>query len=85
VTNDNTDGSRIFLVVAVTVVALAGLLGFFVGSNGAAVAPTISVAGGLTLPTTPLTMTAYGMLLAAVSLAALFGLVSFASRFDEVD
>ena len=85
VTEDSTDGSRIFLVIAVTVVVLAGILGFFVGSNGAAVAPTIPLVGGLELPTTPATMTAYGMLLAVVSLAVLFGLVTFVSRFDDVD
>jgi hypothetical protein len=85
VTDDSTDGSRIFLVVGVTVVLLAGLLGFFVGSNGAAVAPTISVLWGISVPTTPVTMTVYGMLLALVSLAALFGLVSVASQFDDVD
>jgi hypothetical protein len=85
VTDERTDGNRIFLVIAVTVVVLAGILGFFVGSNGAAVAPTIPLLGGLELPTTPVTMTAYGMVLAVVSLAVLFGLVTLASQFDDVD
>ena len=84
-TDDSTDGSRIFLVIGVTVVFLAGLLGFFVGSNGAAVAPSITVFGQFSVPTTPATMTVYGMLLALVSLAVLFGLVTVASQFDEVD
>jgi hypothetical protein len=83
VTDDSTSGRRVFVVVAVTVVAIAGVLGFFVGANGAAVAPTIPIAGGFALPTTPATMTLYGMVLAAVSLAGLFGLATFASRFDE--
>jgi hypothetical protein len=83
VTDDSTSGRRVFVVVAATVVAIAGVLGFFVGSNGAAVAPTIPIAGGFALPTTPVTMTLYGMVLAAVSLAGLFGLVTFVSRFDE--
>jgi hypothetical protein len=85
VADDSTDGRRVFLVVAVTVVALAGILGFFVGANGADVAPSIPLVGGLVLPTTPATMTVYGMLLAAVSLGVLFGLVTLASRFDEGD
>jgi hypothetical protein len=85
VTDDSTEGRRVFLVIAVTVVVLAGVLGFFVGSNGAAVAPTISVFGQFSLPTTPVTMTVYGMLLAVVSLAVLFGLVTAASRFDDAD
>jgi hypothetical protein len=85
VTEESTDGSRIFLVIAVTVVVLAGVLGFFVGSNGAAVSPTIPLVGGLELPTTPVTMTVYGMALAVVSLAVLFGLVTVASQFENVD
>jgi hypothetical protein len=85
VTDDSTDGRRIFVVVGVTVVFLAGLLGFFVGANGADVAPAISVLGVFSLPTTPVTMTLYGMGLAVVSLAGLFGLVTLASRFDEAD
>jgi hypothetical protein len=83
VTDETTDGRRVFGVVAVTVVSLAGVLGFFVGANGSAVAPTITVLGAVALPATPLTMSAYGMVLAAAALAALFGLVSLASRFDE--
>lgn len=85
VTDDSTDGRRIFLVIAVTVVLLAGGLGFVVGSNGASVAPTITVLGRFALPTTPVTMTVYGMVLALVSLVALFGLVTLASQFDDVD
>lgn len=85
VSTDSTDGRRIFGVVAVTVVALAGVIGFVVGSNGAAVAPTIAVVGGIDLPTTPVTMTLYGMGLATLSLAALFGLVTLASRYDDVE
>jgi ribose/xylose/arabinose/galactoside ABC-type transport system permease subunit len=85
VTDDSTDGRRIFAVIAVVVVLLAGVLGFFVGSNGADVAPAVSVLGLFALPTTPVTMTLYGMVLAAGSLVGLFGLVTLASRFDDVD
>ncbi|AUV81880.1 hypothetical protein C2R22_09645 [Salinigranum rubrum] len=83
--DDSTDGRRVFLVVAVTVVLIAGGIGFFVGANGASVAPTITLFGGLVLPTTPVTMAVYGMLLAVVSLGVLFGLVTLASRFEDVD
>ena len=82
-TDQFIDGRRVFLVVAASVVALAGVIGFFVGSNGAEVAPTISVFGLLALPTTPATLTLYGMVLAAVALAVLFGLVTLASRVDD--
>jgi Zn-dependent membrane protease YugP len=85
VADDSTDGRRVFLVVATTVVFLAGGIGLFVGANGASVAPTITVLGGLVLPTTPATMAVYGMLLAGVSLGVLFGLVTLASRFDDAD
>jgi Zn-dependent membrane protease YugP len=85
VTDQFTDGRRVFVVVAASVVALAGIIGFFVGSNGAEVAPTISVFGLLALPTTPATLTLYGMVLAAVALGVLFGLVTLASRFDDAD
>jgi len=85
VADDSTDGRRIFLVIVVAVVLLAGGIGFFVGANGASVAPTITVFGGIDIPTTPATMTLYGMVLALVSLGVLFGLVTLASRFDDVD
>lgn len=85
VTADSTDGRRIFGVVAVTVVCLAGVIGFVVGSNGATVAPAVPIVGRFSVPITPVTMTLYGMGLAALSLAGLFGLVSVASRFDDVD
>lgn len=84
-TDDSTDGRGIFVVIAVTVVLLAGIIGFFVGSNGSTVAPAIQVAGGFALPTTPVTMTLYGMGIAVLSLGGLFGLVTFVSRYDEAD
>jgi hypothetical protein len=85
VSDTSTDGRRIFGVVAVSVVLLAGLIGFVVGSNGAATAPVISVLGLVSIPTTPVTMTLYGAALAAISLLGLFGLVTLASRFDDAE
>jgi prolipoprotein diacylglyceryltransferase len=66
------------------VVLLAGVIGFFVGSNSAEASPTFEVFGTVALPTTPLSVTLYGMLLAAVFMAGLFAAVEFASRYDEV-
>jgi hypothetical protein len=79
-------GRTILLAVGATVVAISGVLGFFIGTNGAEVAPQSAVLGGaLTLPTTPLAMTLYAMAVSTVVLVSLFGLVSLASRFDDAD
>lgn len=77
-------GRSILLAVGVGVVATSGLLGFFIGSNGAEAVPETSLLGGLlVLPTTPLSMTLYGVVLSTVLLAALFGLVELASRMED--
>ncbi|SFG77817.1 hypothetical protein SAMN04488063_2910 [Halopelagius inordinatus] len=77
-------GRRILLFVGAVVVALAGMVGFFVGSNGAESVPEVPLLGGLvTVPTTPLSMTLYAALLATAILATLFGLVALASRYED--
>ncbi|SFR68702.1 DUF7520 family protein [Halogeometricum limi] len=77
-------GRSILLVVGLSVVAISGLLGAFIGSNGAEAVPEAAVLGGLlVLPTTPLSMALYGVVLASVVLAALFGLVELASRMED--
>jgi hypothetical protein len=77
-------GRSILLAVGVGVVATSGLLGFFIGSNGAEAVPEASLLGGLlVLPTTPLSMTLYGVVLSTVVLAVLFGLVELASRMED--
>jgi hypothetical protein len=76
-------GRRILLVVGASVVAISGILGLFVGENGKQVAASIDFYGLVSIPTTPLAVSLYGMVLSAVALGVLFGLVEFASRWDE--
>jgi hypothetical protein len=82
--NDESSGQRLLLILAGVVVILAGVIGFFVGSNSAETSSTLEVFGTVALPTTPLSVTLYGMLLAAVFMGGLFAAVEFASRYDEV-
>ena len=76
-------GRSILLAVGVCVVALSGVLGFFIGSNGAETVPRSALFGGLlVIPTTPLWMTAYAVVLSTLVLVVLFGLVELASRME---
>jgi hypothetical protein len=85
-TRDEGLGRRIMLVVGLSVVAVSGLIGSFIGSNGAEAVPQATVLGGaLTIPTTPLAMTLYGVVLSAAVLAGLFGLVELASRYEDAE
>lgn len=77
-------GRTILVAVGVSVVAISGILGFFIGSNGAEAVPEAALFGGLlVLPTTPLSMTAYAVVLSSVVLVCLFGLVELASRMED--
>ncbi|ELZ34560.1 hypothetical protein C474_02606 [Halogeometricum pallidum JCM 14848] len=77
------NGRSILLAVGVTVVALSGVLGFFIGTNGAETVPRSALFGGLfVIPTTPLSMTAYAVTLSTLVLVVLFGLVELASRME---
>lgn len=80
---DSVDSRSLLLAVGVVVVALAGVVGFVVGSNGAATRASIRPLGLVTLPTTPATMSLYAMALATVVLAALFGAAALAGRYDD--
>ena len=76
-------GRSILLAVGVCVVALSGLLGFFIGNNGAETVPQSELFGGLlVIPTTPLSMTTYAVVLSTLVLLVLFGLVEVASRME---
>ncbi|MDS0298896.1 hypothetical protein NDI76_09075 [Halogeometricum sp. S1BR25-6] len=82
-TAEDGRGRSILLAVGVSVVALSGVLGFFIGSNGAEAVPRSALFGGLlVIPTTPLSMTAYAVTLSTLVLAVLFGLVELASRME---
>lgn len=83
--NDDRTGKRILVAVGGIVVLLAGLVGFFVGSNSAESSPTFEVFGSVVLPTTPVSVALYGMLLAGLLLGGLFAAVAVASRYDTVD
>jgi hypothetical protein len=79
-------GRTILLAVGGSVVVISGVLGFFIGTNGAEAVPRTTVLGGaLSFPTTPLAMALYGVAVSTVLLVTIFGLVSLASRFDDAD
>ncbi|PSP55717.1 hypothetical protein BRC82_03795 [Halobacteriales archaeon QS_1_67_19] len=78
-------GRPIFAIVAVVVVLVGGLLGGIVGTTGQERAMTMDLLGVVSFPMTPVSMAAFGMAVTALALAALFGLVRVASRYDEPD
>jgi hypothetical protein len=80
---DQNAGKRILFIVAAAVVATSGVIGFFVGSNGSVVGPEAALFGLVTVPTTPATLAAAGVVLSATMLAALFGLVELATRLES--
>ena len=75
-------GRRILLTVGAIVVVLSGGIGWLVGSNGAL--ETAAVLGtGFTIPVTPVTVAAYGLVVSTAVLGGLFGLVELASRLES--
>ena len=77
-------GRAILLVVGAGVVALSGIVGWIIGSNGAEAVPETTILGtGLSVPTTPGTLALYGVVLSALVLGTLFALVEFASRVED--
>ncbi|KAB1188383.1 MULTISPECIES: hypothetical protein [Haloferax] len=81
--NDTLGGRNILLLVGATVVVISGILGVFIGENGGQVTAEVSLFGVLSLPTSPLAFSLYGMVVSALVLAVLFGLVEFASRLED--
>lgn len=81
--NDERTGRRVLLAVGGIVVLLAGLVGFFIGSNNAGSSPTFEVFSTVVLPTTPTSVALYGMLFAGVVVGGLFAAVEAASRYDD--
>ncbi|WP_396612580.1 hypothetical protein ACH9L7_04705 [Haloferax sp. S1W] len=81
--SDRLGGRRVFLIVGVSVVLISGILGVFIGENGGQVADSVLLFGVLSLPTTPIAFGLYGIVISALVLAALFGLVEFASRLED--
>lgn len=75
-------GRPIFLAAAATVVLATGGLGFVVGTTGQERGRSMDLLV-TQFQMSPLSMALFGMVLTTVVLAALFGLVSFVSRYDE--
>jgi len=71
----------VFLIAATVAVALAGGLGFVVGTTGQERGFTMDLLVAQ-FDMSPLSMTLFGMVLAASVLALLFGLVSVVARYD---
>lgn len=82
--NDERTGKGVLLTVGGIVVLLAGVIGFFVGSNSAESSPTFEVLGAVALPASAASGALYGMVLAGVVVGGLFAAVQFASRYDDV-
>ncbi|MGM0604869.1 MAG: DUF7520 family protein [Halobacteriota archaeon] len=78
-------GRKILIGVGVSVVAIGGVLGGFVGAVGADQVSEIEIFGVLTVPMTPIWMALYGMIATAIVLGVLFGAVELASRYESVD
>lgn len=73
-------GRRILLGLGGFGVLLGGALGFVVGANSGG---ELTVIEPLAVPLTPWAMAGYGMVVVAVAIAALYGAVSLASRYDS--
>ncbi|MFA1611375.1 DUF7520 family protein [Halobellus rubicundus] len=79
-------GRRIMLAVGVSIVGISAGIGWFVGSNGSAVASEMPVLGtGVTLPVTPLAFALYGVVISGGLLGLLFGLVELVSRAERAE
>jgi hypothetical protein len=77
-------GRTILIAVGASVVALSGIVGWIVGSNGASTVPETTIVGtGLSVSTTPWTLALYGVAVSVLVLGTLFGLVELASRAER--
>jgi len=65
------------------VIALAGVVGFFVGSNAGATRESIRLFGLVTVPAAPSTLAAVAAGVATVLLVLLLGAVTLAARVDD--
>lgn len=81
--DDTGVGRRILLGLGIGMVALGGVLGFFVGANGGGGLDAIEPFGLVTVPISPGAMTLYGMGVIALAIGTVYTLVSVASRFDR--
>lgn len=80
--DERSAGRRILSFLGLGVIALGGVLGFIVGSNGGGDINAIEPFGLVTVPISPGAMTLYGMGVIAAAIGTLYVLVSLASRYD---
>lgn len=74
-----TPGEKVVVVVYVTIVALAGVMGFVLGAiRPADLQPALF--GVIALPPTPFGVALYGMVTVGVGLGVFLGLVIYISR-----
>ena len=77
-----TPGEKVVVTVYVIIVALAGLMGFVLGTiRPADLQPALF--GVIALPPTPFGVALYGMVTVGVGLGVLLGLVIYVSRRAE--
>ncbi|WP_227355286.1 DUF7520 family protein [Haladaptatus salinisoli] len=76
-------GRPIFLATAAVVVLVAGGIGFVVGTTGQNRGTTMDLFGVPLFEMSPAVMAVFGMAVTTGVLVLLFGLVSYASRFDS--
>jgi len=80
--DERSAGRRILSLLGLGMIALGGVLGFIVGSNGGGDINAIEPFGLVTVPISPGAMTLYGMGVIAAAIGTLYILVSLASRYD---
>ncbi|RLM57669.1 hypothetical protein DVK02_07015 [Halobellus sp. Atlit-31R] len=72
------------LGLGVTIVAISGGVGLFVGGNGAESASEAAILGtSLSIPLTPIAVALYGVVVSTLVLTVLFGLVEYVSRLED--
>jgi hypothetical protein len=76
-------GRSIFAAVAAVIVLAAGGMGAIIGASGQERAVSMDLLGVVSFPMSPVSMALFGMVVTAAVLAAIFGLVSVASQYDE--
>jgi hypothetical protein len=78
-------GQHILLGVAGSAVLIVGLLGWIIGSNASEVSDSIRLFGlNIVIPTTPVSLSLYGILFSILVLSTVFGLVVIASQRETM-
>jgi hypothetical protein len=80
--SDAGAGRRILLGVGLAVVAVAGLIGYVVGTNNAGRTATTELFGVVAVPVTGPWLGLAGVVLASLAVGTLFALVELVSRLE---